>query len=267
VRIDLAAAPRSKRRIVTATATILALASGWVILQSVRMPRAVARNPQTAAPRPAGHRSGATHFDLLAKYLDNDRRQRDPAAVLEAVSRPDSELRIASQAHALRGGLAPLFALVDQHGTAWDLAEHLRRGPVVLVFYRNYACDACVSRLFELSADLELFKSLGAEVVAISDDPAELTRSRSKRFGEFQFPVLCDPGHVVARAFLLGQAGTDDEPERFLHGTIVISGSGTITWAQTGDSPFSPDTATLCELARLDAARTTGTAAIPEESP
>jgi peroxiredoxin len=252
---------------VTATAIIVTLVSGSIILQKLRPPQAADGNPQTAAPRPNGHRSGVTHFDLLVKYLADDRRQRDPAAVIEAVSKPNSELRVASQAHGLRGGLAPLFTLVDQHGEGWDLAEHLRHGPVVLVFYRNYACDACVSRLFELSADIELFKSLGAEVAAISDDPAELTQSRSKRFGEFRFPVLCDPGHAVARAFQLGQPAADDEPERFLHGTFVISDSGKITWAQTGDSPFSPDTATLCELVRLDHSRASGTSVTPEESP
>lgn len=159
----------------------------------------------------------------------------------------------------MRGRPAPSFTLFDQHGQPWNLAEKLRRGPVVLVFYRNYGCDACVSRLFELNADISLFQALGAEVAAISDDPPELTRTRSQRFGEFSFAVLSDPHHTVTKTYFLSVPPTASEPGRFLHGTFVIDRSGRVTWAQTGDSPFSPDTATLCELARLNRARSDGT--------
>lgn len=34
------------------------------------------------------------------------------------------------------GEQAPTFEAPDQHGTAWNLVQHLERGPVVLVFYR-----------------------------------------------------------------------------------------------------------------------------------
>lgn len=255
---DPKAFPSLLPRIVALIGVVLVVVFCWPILRMQRGPRAADRLPGKVTAPPAGHRSGATQFDLLAKYLADDRRHRDQSAVIKAVSDPESGFRIASQEHALRGQPAPSFTLFDQHGQAWNLAEKLRQGPVVLVFYRNYRCDACVSRLFELSADIGLFQSLGAEVAAISDDPAELTRSRSQRFGEFSFAVLSDPDHTITRTYMLSRSALANEPEQFLHGTFVIDRTGDVTWAQTGDSPFSPDTATLCELARLERARSQG---------
>jgi peroxiredoxin len=251
VTTDPETTPSSRPRAVIFVGVLLAVVFCWPILRMQHGPRAAGPLPREARERPAGHRSGATKFDLLAKYLADDRRGRDPAAVIDAVSEPDSKFRVISQEHALRGQPAPPFTLFDQHGQAWNLAEKLREGPVVLVFYRNYGCDACVGRLFELNVDIGLFQALGAEVAAISDDPAELTQSRSKRFGEFSFAVLSDPDHTVTRTYMLTQPAIANEPERFLHGTFVIDRAGEVTWAQTGDSPFSPDTATLCELARV----------------
>jgi peroxiredoxin len=242
------------RKLMMYAGAIAGVAMTAIVCGAILQPRRT--NPpgpttSTAALRPGGHRSGKAHFDLLALYLAADRRGRDQSALLRAVADPASELRVQSQEHPLRDWPAPLFTLSDQDGGAWSLTERLQRGPVVLVFYLNYGCDACVSRLFELNADIGLFQVLGAEIVAISNDPPELTQRRSQRYGAFVFPILSDPGHEVARAYGLYRPADVDEPERLLHGTFVIGDAGRVTWVQTGETPFAPDTATLCELSRL----------------
>jgi peroxiredoxin len=147
---------------------------------------------------------------------------------------------------------ASLFTLRDSEGETWSLDEKLERGPVVLVFYLDYGCDACVSGLFELNADLPMFQALGAEVAAISADPAELTQRRFKRYGAFTFPVLSDTGHEVARAYSIFRPANGERPDQLLHGTFVIGQDRRIKWVHTGDAPFTPNTALLCEVARLN---------------
>src|SRR5262249_14069075 len=127
-----------------------------------------------AAVQAREHRSGKAHFDLLTRFLADDRRGRDESEVLRACSDPASELRVPSQLHPLLDWPAPLFSLSDVEGRTWSLEDKLEHGPVVLVFYLNFGCDACMGRLYELNADIRLFQALGAEVAAISDDPPEL---------------------------------------------------------------------------------------------
>jgi peroxiredoxin len=206
----------------------------------------------TTVDRQGGHRSGLTHFDLLARLLADNRRGRNEDGVLCAASDPTSEFRVASQQHPLLDQSAPLFTLLDSECQTWSLDEKLLRGPIVLVFYLNYGCDACVSGLFELNADIRMFQALGAEVAAISDDPAELTQRRFKRNGAFSFPVLCDPGHEVARTYSIFRPADADGPEQLLHGTFVIGEDRRVKWAHTDDAPFTRNTALLCELARLN---------------
>jgi peroxiredoxin len=231
---------------VTATAAI-----SWAIhrLKRASPPKQITSDP---AVRQRGHRSGQTQFDLLARLLADSRRGSDEFGILCATSDPASAFRVRSEPHPLLDEPAPLFSLLDHADRSWSLADKLKRGPVVLVFYLNYGCDACVSSLFELNADIRMFQALGAEVVAISDDPAELTQQRFKRYGAVSFPVLSDPGHEVARRYSIFRPTEADQPEQLLHGTFVIGQDRRVKWARTGDAPFTPNTALLCELARVN---------------
>ena len=208
--------------------------------------------PIADARQPRGHRSGQTHFDLLARLLADNRRGRDDFEVLRKASAAASEFRVASQQLPLLDQPAPPFTLVDSDGRPWRLDEKLLHGPVVQVFYLGYGCDACVSGLFELNADIRMFHELGAEVAAISDDPAELTQRRFKRYGGFSFPVLSDPEHEVAQKYSIFRPTDSNEAEQLLHGTFVIGQDGHVKWVHTGDVPFTPNTGLLCELARLN---------------
>ena len=229
-------------------AVLTVISSTVFHLKPVTLPKQIT---SSLAVPPRGHRSGQTHFDLLAKLLADNRRGRDESGVLRAASDPASEFRVPSQKHPLLDKPAPFFTLLQSDSRPWSLDERLERGPVVLVFYLNYGCDACVTGLFELNADFRMFQALGVEVVAISDDPNELTQRRFKRYGEFSFPVLSDPGHTVATAYSIFRPADASKPEHLLHGTFVIGQDHQVKWAQTGDAPFTHNTAVLCELARL----------------
>jgi peroxiredoxin len=189
---------------------------------------------------------------VLAKLLADDRRSVPTNGWLRELVDPEAAFRVETQAHPLLDRVAPNFALPDHQGRPWSLQGQLGRGPVVVVFYLGYACNACVHYLFELSADIERFRSLGAEVAAVSGDTPDLTRRRFKQFGAFGFPVLSDPGHRVARAYGTYRPAEASEPEELLHGTFLIGRDGQVRWVSYGDAPFRNNKALLYELARLE---------------
>jgi peroxiredoxin len=142
--------------------------------------------------------------------------------------------------------------LPDLKGQEWSLALGLKEGPIVLVFYYGYHCDHCVSQLFALDKDLAKFHELGVQVVAISADPPELTRERSKKYGAFGFPVLSDRENKVARKYetYIPNPAADKEGD-LVHGTFVIAQNGQVAWVNRGDGPFTENRTLLHEIARL----------------
>jgi len=174
----------------------------------------------------------------------------EPLAKLLAEIRED---RIRSQPHPLLGKAAPAFALIDHKDAKWDLNERLKKGPVVLVFYYGYHCNHCVGQLFALQNDAAKFRELGAEIIAVSADPPELTRARFKQYGEFAFPVLADPGNKIAQAYGVYQPASGKTPENLQHGTFIIGRDGLVHWTQYGDEPFTGNRTLLYEIAKLEA--------------
>jgi peroxiredoxin len=159
-------------------------------------------------------------------------------------------------------GQEPAPFLARPHGPPFDLADHreqhyqldrlLAKGPVVLVFYYGYYCNHCVGQLFALSDDIQKFRELGAEVVAVSADPPKQTRERFRQYGEFAFPILSDPGNKVCREYGVFQPAREGREEILQHGTFVLGRDGIVAWAQCGDEPFTGNKTLLYELARLE---------------
>ncbi|MEU6738378.1 peroxiredoxin [Streptosporangium sandarakinum] len=97
------------------------------------------------------------------------------------------------------GDVVEDFELPDETGTARRLSDLLAEGPVVLFFYPAAMTSGCTTEschFRDLAGD---FAALGAHPVGISRDGV----ARQKRFAdtyELGFPLLSDPGGVVARA-------------------------------------------------------------------
>lgn len=73
------------------------------------------------------------------------------------------------------GRIAPDFSGSDQHGQQLQLSELIRKGPVVLVFYRGLWCPACQQHLEELQLTLDQFVAKGASVIAVTPETTEQT--------------------------------------------------------------------------------------------
>lgn len=98
------------------------------------------------------------------------------------------------------GAIAPAFALKDSNGKLVRSADLLALGPLVINFYRGRWCPYCIT---ELEAWRDLYPRLrehNALLVAIGP---QSTRQSDFMVGQHSlpFPVLADPGNVLAGQF------------------------------------------------------------------
>lgn len=186
----------------------------------------------------------------VKNYLDK-KNVRPLSEPLKKILADDSFTPEKTQPHPLLNHKAPDFKLVDPAQNPWSLADLTKNGPVVVVFYYGYHCNHCVGQLFAVNNDLSLFKEVGASVIAVSADPPDLTRERFKKYGAFGFPVVSDPGNVVAAKFGLVKKhpGKDDD---LAHGTFLIDRNGIVRWANFGDEPFTDNRTLLKTLSTLE---------------
>jgi peroxiredoxin len=125
-----------------------------------------------------------------------------PRAVIDTMHRATKEL-IASGAaeRALKAGdRAPAFTLKDPDGNEVSSANLLKKGPLVVSFYRGVWCPYCNMELQALQAALPEYRKLGADLVAISPQTAPNSR-KSMRENKLDYPILSDTHNDVAAAF------------------------------------------------------------------
>jgi peroxiredoxin len=188
------------------------------------------------------------HLAEEARSYLSERGFRPTAIVADEKSDVPS---VPSMSHPLMGQPAPPIALLDHNGRERTLAQYLREGPVVIVFYYGYYCDHCVAQLFALDADLAQFRRFGAQVLAISADEPSHTAKQFATYGAFSCSVLSDPGNRVAGAYGVYKPTTAPGAVSLLHATFIVDKSGIVRWCQYGLTPFTKNEALLAELGKL----------------
>ncbi|MEP1487148.1 MAG: peroxiredoxin family protein [Algibacter sp.] len=98
------------------------------------------------------------------------------------------------------GDLAPDFTLNNALGKPIALKDHLKKGNVILTWYRGGWCPYCNLTLRALQADLKNFKALGANLIALTPELPDNSISTSKK-NELEFEVLSDVGNEIAKAY------------------------------------------------------------------
>lgn len=98
------------------------------------------------------------------------------------------------------GEKAPDFSLSNATDKTIKLSGLLKKGKVVLTFYRGTWCPYCNLQLAHYQNSLAEIHALGAELVAISPQtPDESLNVKEKN--ELDFEVLSDNGNIVARKY------------------------------------------------------------------
>lgn len=95
---------------------------------------------------------------------------------------------------------APDFKGTDQNGKTVRLKDLLKKGKVVLVFYRGQWCPSCNKYLGQLNDSLQAIVGKGATVVAITPESAAGI-SKTVEKTKASFPIVSDAGLKIMKAY------------------------------------------------------------------
>jgi peroxiredoxin len=125
-----------------------------------------------------------------------------PRSVIETMHRATAELIASGAASRAKkaGDIAPSFSLKDAEGNVVNSNELLKRGSLVISFYRGVWCPYCNMELQALEAAKPRFEKYGASLLAISPQTAPNSR-KSMRQNQLTFPILSDVKGKVGAAF------------------------------------------------------------------
>lgn len=117
------------------------------------------------------------------------------------------------------GDTAPDFTLVDDEGETVTLASLLEDGPLILYFYPADFTMVCTAEACEIRDRHDAIREVDARVVGISPQQQN-SHARFRDRYDLPFPLLCDPGKTVIRAFGVdGPMGFGVRRVTFLIGT------------------------------------------------
>ncbi|MBK8952947.1 MAG: AhpC/TSA family protein [Chitinophagaceae bacterium] len=95
---------------------------------------------------------------------------------------------------------APDFKAKDQNGDEIRLKDLLKKGKVIIVFYRGQWCPYCNRFLSVLQDSLQFIKDKGASLVAVSPEKLESVAGTVEKT-KAEFPVLYDEGLKILKAY------------------------------------------------------------------
>ena len=94
----------------------------------------------------------------------------------------------------------PEFSLPNQTGTMISLKDLIKKGPLVITFYRGGWCPYCNLELQSLQKHLGQIQDLGANLIAISPEMTDKSLSVYEK-NNLKFSVLSDYNNTVAKKF------------------------------------------------------------------
>ena len=100
------------------------------------------------------------------------------------------------------GQKAPDFSLKNAFGKEVSLQTELKKGPVVLVFYRGAWCPFCNMHLHVLQESLGEFKKYGAQLITITPQTPDKSAEQIKK-DDYPFEVLSDLDNSVMKEYKL----------------------------------------------------------------
>jgi len=127
-------------------------------------------------------------------FSASDKQIMKNAADQLAVSMPGPGIKV--------GEKAPDFSLPNAFGKKVVLSDELKKGPVVLVFYRGAWCPFCNMHLHVLHKNLANFKQYGAQLIMVTPQKPDKSAEQIKKDG-YPFEVLSDLDSQVIKNYKL----------------------------------------------------------------
>lgn len=127
-----------------------------------------------------------------AKFSDEDHRIMKQAAEKLATELPEPGLKPGTQ--------APDFTLKNAFGKSVTLSKELKKGPVILVFYRGAWCPFCNLQLHTLQKSLPAFNKYGAQLITVTPQHPDKSAEQIKK-DSYPFEILSDLESHVMKAY------------------------------------------------------------------
>ena len=109
---------------------------------------------------------------------------------------------------------APDFNAMDQKNENIHLAKLLKKGKVVLVFYRGQWCPYCNKELKQLEDSIGLIQAKGATVLAITPElPENILKTIDKT--KASYPILYDKKLSIMNAYKVAFKVDDKTVEKY----------------------------------------------------
>ena len=96
------------------------------------------------------------------------------------------------------GDTFPDLTLSNSHGKKITLSQELKKGPVVISFYRGAWCPYCNLQLHAYQKRLPEIRAKGAQLIAITPEKPDLT-AKMQNEKKYEFTVLTDPKNHLAK--------------------------------------------------------------------
>ncbi|GAB3855711.1 hypothetical protein GCM10028822_26990 [Hymenobacter terrigena] len=113
------------------------------------------------------------------------------------------------------GTAAPAFKGQDAARRPVELRQLLKKGPVVLYFYRGQWCPYCNKELSQLQDSLQVLTAKGAQVVVVTPEtPANITQTVAKT--KASFPIVHDRDLTIMKAYKTAFAVDDATAKKYL---------------------------------------------------
>lgn len=151
------------------------------------------------------------------------------------------------------GSTAPEFKAQASLGGkeySFDLADALKKGPVVLYFYPAAFTKGCTIEAHDFAAAMDQYKKLGATVIGVSHDTIGILDKFSVSECRSKFPVAADPSLTVAKAY---DAVLPQNPTYANRTSYVIAPDGKIIYSFTDLNPAQHVSNTLDALKSYEA--------------
>lgn len=141
-------------------------------------------------------------------FSEKDRAIMKKADESLASSLPDPGIKV--------GEMAPDFTLKNAFGEEINLKQELKKGPVILVFYRGAWCPFCNMHLHVLQQSLPQFKEYGAQLITITPQTPDKSAEQIGKDG-YPFQVLSDLDSQVMKDYKLYFEIPDDLVSVYKH--------------------------------------------------
>jgi peroxiredoxin len=117
---------------------------------------------------------------------------------------------------------APDFKGKDQNGVDIRLKDLLKKGKVVLVFYRGNWCPFCNKELKALADSLQLIKAKGATLIAVTPEQQEGIKKTIENT-KAEFSIISDEQLKIMKAYEVEFELSEVNIKRYKNGGIDIN--------------------------------------------